>query len=57
MDHFCYLCFVFVMLLVCSLQPSDHPLEKGSHLGSLVCFYYFPVWCPRSGVVLDFIDF
>ena len=34
MDHFCYLCFVFVMLLVCSLQPARKGLASWL---SLVC--------------------
>ena len=38
MDTFCYLCFVFVMLLVCSLQPCGHLLGKDKPLGSLVCY-------------------
>ena len=23
----------------------------------LLCFCHFPMWCPRSGLVLDYIDF
>ena len=52
----CLLCF-----FVCWLKPCGHMLGKGSFLGSLVCdillcFCYFPMWCPGSGVVLDCID-
>ena len=56
MDHFCYLCFMFC-LLVCSFQPCGHLLGKGWPLGSLVCdvllcFYHFAMWWPGLGVVL-----
>ena len=37
MGPFCYLCSVFVMLFVCSLQPCSYLLGKGYHLGSFVC--------------------
>ena len=49
MDHIC-------SCLVCSLQPCGHLLERGLPLGCdvLLCFCHFAVWCPRSGVVLDF---
>ena len=61
MDHFFYLCIMFVMFFVCSLQPCGHLLEKGWPFGSLVCyvllcFCHFPMLCHRSGVVLDCID-
>ena len=60
-DHLCYLCLVFVMFSrVCSLLPCDYLLGKGWPLGSwlwcLLWFYYFPIWYPRTGVVLDCID-
>ena len=49
MDHFCYLCFMFVffMLFCLFLQPCDHLLGKGGPLGCLVCcvflcFCYLP---------------
>ena len=56
MDHICNLCFVFVLFLVCSLQPCGQLLGKGLPLGSrvcdvLLCFVTFPfgvlgqVWC------------
>ena len=52
----CLSCF-----LVFLLQPCGHLLGKGWPLGLLVCevllcFCYFPKWCPGSGVVLDCID-
>ena len=56
MDHFCYLYFVFVMLSCMFIAALLLPL------GTLVCdvllyLCNFPVECPRSGVVLDCIDF
>ena len=59
-DHLSYLCLVFVMLRICSLLPCGHLLGKGWPLGSclwrLIVFCQFPMWYPRSGVVLDNID-
>ena len=54
---FCYVCFVSYCL-VCSLQPCGHLLGKGRPLDSLVCdvflcFCYFPIWCPGSGVAFE----
>ena len=54
-------CLSLVCCHVCSLQPCYHLLGKGSSLGSLaccvfLCFCHFPIWCSRSGVVLDCID-
>ena len=41
MDHFCYLRFVFVfVILSCSLKPCGHLLRKGWPLGSLVCDFF-----------------
>ena len=54
MDSYCYLCLVPVMLscLFCAAMLS--PAGKG--LASwLSCV--LSMWCPRSGVVLDCIDF
>ena len=53
----CLSCF-----FVYALQPCGHLLGKGWPLGSLVCyvllcFCYFPMWCPGSGVLLDCKDF
>ena len=48
-------------LLVCSLQPCGHLLDKGLPLGSLVCDVilcscFYLMWCSGSGVALDCID-
>ena len=48
-------------VFVSSLQPCGQLLGKGLSLGSIVCdvflwFCHFPMWRPRSGVVLDCID-
>ena len=57
MDHLCYLSLVFVMLLYLFIAAL-WSLE-GKWLTSLlllVCllyFYYFPMWYPGSGAVLD----
>ena len=61
MDHFCYLCFVFVMLSCLFSAALWSPAGKGmiswlSCVWSFVVFCHFPVWCPASGVVLDCID-
>ena len=56
MDHFCYLCFMSGMLS-CLFLAADHLLGKGSFVCDvLLCFWYFPVWCPGLGVVFDCID-
>ena len=63
-DFFCgslfYLCPSLALHLVCVLQPCVHLLGKGQPLGASVCvifmcFCHFPIRCPGSGVVLDFI--
>ena len=61
MDHLCYFCLVFVMLLcVCLLMACGHLLGKGLPFGS--CLWGLIVklspfhWYPGSGVVLDCID-
>ena len=58
MDHFCYLCFLFVKLSCLFIAALASPAGKGWPLGSLVCdvflcFGHFPLWSPGSGVVLD----
>ena len=40
MDSFCNLCFVFVIFLVCSLQPCGHLLGKTGLL-ALLCVHFF----------------
>ena len=59
-DHLCYLCLVFVMLLSLFIAALWSPEGKGWPLGSclwcLLCFCYFPIWYPGTGVVLDCID-
>ena len=52
------LCLSLPYCLVCVIQPCGH--LKGSFHGStacdvFLCFCYFPIWYPRSGVVLDCI--
>ena len=46
---------------VCSLLPCSHLKGKGSPLGyclwCLLWFYYYPIWYPGTGVVLNCIDF
>ena len=61
MDHFVIYVSCLSYFRVCSLQHCGHLLGKGWPLGSLVCyiffcFCHFPMWCPRSGAVLDCID-
>ena len=58
MDHFCNLCFVFVMLSCQFIAALCSPAVKG--LSCVLCFIvfcHFLVWCPGSGVLLDCIDF
>ena len=54
MDHFCYLCFVFVMLSCLFIAALWLPL------GFLVCdvylFCHLTRWCSGLGVVLGCID-
>ena len=40
MDHFCYLCFVFVMLSCLFIAALWSPAENGWPLGSFVCYVY-----------------
>ena len=61
MNHLCYLCLVFVMLLCLFIAALWSPSGKG--LTSLLLFVMynydvvtFPSWYPGSGVVLDCID-
>ena len=59
---FFILCLYLLYCLVCVMQPCGHLLGKGWLLGSPVCdvflcFCHFPIWCSRSCVVLDCIDY
>ena len=61
MDHFCYLCFMFVMLYclfnVALWSPAGKELT--SWLSCVWCFVVFchsSIWCPGLGVVLDCIN-
>ena len=54
-------CLSLLCCLVYFLQPHDHLLGKGWPLGSFVCdvflcFCHFPIWCPGSGVVLNWLN-
>ena len=59
MDHFCYLCFVFVMLSNLFIAALWSPAGKG--LTSLVCnvFLYlchFPMWCQVWYLIVSITD-
>ena len=59
-DHLCYFCLVFVMLVhICVLMPCGHLLEKGWPLGfclrCLIVKLSLSHWYPGTGVVLDCI--
>ena len=58
MDHFCYLCFVFVMLSCVFIAALCSPAGERTDLLALlyVVFWHFPMWFPGSGLVLDCID-
>ena len=57
MDHFCFLCLVFVMFSVLFIVALRSPAGKGLTswrvCGVLLCACLFPMWCPVSGAVLD----
>ena len=60
-DHLCYLCLVFVMLL--RLFIAALWSHAGKRLTSWLLFVmsncafcHFPMWYPGSGVILDCID-
>ena len=63
-DHACYLCFMFVMFsclfiaafLACWLQLCGYLLGKGWLLGSFIYHAFWRMWCPCSGLVLDYKD-
>ena len=56
MNHFCYLCLMFDVFSCPFILALWSPAGKGLTSGFLVCFCYFPMWCPGSGVVLDCND-
>ena len=59
MDHLCFLCLVFLMLLRLFIAALWSPAGKGLTswllLVILLYFCYFPMWYHGSGVVIDFI--
>ena len=61
MDHFCYLCFVFVMLSFLIIATLCSPAGKGltswlACIWSSLVFCHFPMRCPESDVVPDCMD-
>ena len=59
MDHFCYLCFVFVMfscLFIAALWSPNVLTSRLSCMWCLIVFCHFTISCAGSGVVLDCID-
>ena len=59
MLSFVFLCLVFLMLLRLFIAALWSPAGKGLTsrllLVMFIVFYYFPMWYPASGVVLDCI--
>ena len=58
MDHLCFLCLVFPMLLRLFIAAFWSPAGKGRTswlLLMFIVFCYFPMWYSGSGVVLDCI--
>ena len=57
MDNLCYLCLVFVMLsrlFIAALWPSAvKRLTSWLLFVMFIVLFYFPMWYPLSGVVLD----
>ena len=58
MDHLCYLCLVFVLLLHPFVAALWSPEGKGMTSWLLFVMFivmecYFPIWYPGTGVVLD----
>ena len=61
MNHLCYLCLVFFMLLRLFIAALRSPARKRGtssllFVMFLLCFCHFPMWYPGSGVVLDCIN-
>ena len=62
MVHICFLCLVFLMLSRLFIAVLWSPAGKGLTsclllVMFIVCFCYFPLWYPGSGVVLDLPSF
>ena len=59
MDHLCFLCLAFLMLLRLFIAALWSPAEKWADLLALLCdvycFCYFSMWYPGSDVILDCI--
>ena len=59
-DNLCYLCLVFVMLSRLFIAALWSPERKGltSWFLFVLCIviFYFPIWYPGTGVVIDCID-
>ena len=63
MDHVCYFCFVFVIVMLSCLfiaalwSPAGKGLASWLSFVKFNCvFVFFPMWYPWSGVVVDCID-
>ena len=58
-DHLCFLCLDFLMLsrlfIAALWSPAGKELASWLLLVILLCFCYFPMWYPGSGVVIDCI--
>ena len=57
MDHFCYLCLVFIEFSCLFIVALWSPAGKGltswlTRMRRFIVFCHFPKWCPGSGVVL-----
>ena len=58
MANLCFLCLVFLMLsrlFIALWSPAGKGLTSWLFLVMFIVFCYFPLWYPRSGVVLDCI--
>ena len=56
MDHLCFL-VLFCLFIVALWSPAEKGLTSWLLLVMfIVFFFYFPMWYPGSGVVLNCID-
>ena len=59
MDHFSFLCPMFLMLsqlfIAALCLPAMNGLTSWLLFVMFIVFYFFPMWYPGSGVVLDCI--